>query len=166
MTAPQQLADVHMRSTGTTACAMMAAWAIHTSTPSDSDELWTSENPMCGVVRHVFLAGNYAGQLDDLNGDYREVCFNLFAHESGGWERLVSRDDVGYSHHRNDFSTGGYDNPLVWAAGCGRARDRVVITLFGRKHVVTTDADGWWLFVKERVRPPARRLGKHGLIVH
>lgn len=125
---------------------------------TESDVLWTSDNPAYGVVRRVLFCGDYAAQFDDLNGDLREVCLTIFERGAAGWEAGYSQDDVGYLADEADSASYGLSGGLqVWAYGRARPRARARIELYGGEWTVNVDADGWWLLVADA---PKRALKK------
>jgi hypothetical protein len=119
--------------------------------PQD-DALWTSENPTYGVVRAVMFDGPYAGRLDDLNGDYREVCLTIFRGNGSTWEEWLYADDTGYPDV-GDTTSYGWSNGHAFVAGRDRPGVRVTVLLRNDPHTVQADADGWWLFVRP-AEPP------------
>lgn len=112
------------------------------------DELWESSNPRFGVVRAVMVDEGFAGALDDLNGDYREVSLELHRRGPAGWLPIASIDDVG-------LPAVGEDGGEGWILGCayafGRVEPNVEVTVYlhGQTRTVQSNDAGWWFSARE-----------------
>jgi hypothetical protein len=130
-------------------------WAVaHVNRRGPGDDpLWGFSNPTFGVVRAVIFDGPYAARLDDLNGDHREVCLEVFRRKGSEWEELLYADDAGYPDV-GETTGHGWQNAHAFIVGRTRPGAEVTVQLLDERHTVQADAEGWWMFVRPAEPPP------------
>lgn len=109
------------------------------------EQLWVSENPKYGTVRHVLINGSFAVVFDDLNSDYREIALNGFEREpSGLWQPIFYTEDV-HIPGVGDRIGPWQEHDYVFACGRTEPNTEVTVRWTGKVHLVHSDTEGWWL---------------------
>jgi hypothetical protein len=87
---------------------------------------------------------DFAGALDDLNGDYREVSLELYRRGPAGWLPIASIDDAGYPG-AGEAGSEGWVSGVAYAFGRDKPNTTLTDFFFGETRAIQTNDAGWWL---------------------
>jgi hypothetical protein len=102
--------------------------------------------------RRVVIDGAYAARLDDLNGDYREMCLTVFQRAGSEWAELAYADDVGFPAVGGTTAY-GCANGFAFIECRAQPRARIRVVVGDEPRTVLADDERWWLHVRPAQAP-------------